>query len=51
LFDFLKNNSIEYINFSDELNKYDNPIKFYSGHLNSSGNKLLAKIIIDKVEQ
>ena len=39
----------EYINLDDELNKYDNPIKFYSGHLNIEGNKLLVKLIINKI--
>ena len=49
LINFLKNNSIEHINLDDELNKYDNPKKFYSGHLNIEGNKLLVKLIINKI--
>ena len=49
LFKLLKKNNIRIINLDNELKKFKNPSKFYSGHLNSDGNELLAKLILEKI--
>ena len=60
---FLKNNGIKFIEINNEFKNYKNPRDFYSGrneshtfvyehssHLNSNGNEILSKLIIENLK-